>query len=159
MTDPPLRGFTLIELTIVLVLAALTLGFAGLTFGDYFRTSSARRAGMIFARDLSLARSTALRSRETVVVRFDESDRWYQVAMQSSGREIVRRRFGANADVALSGIDLLTSGDSLAVGPRGIVDLSGIVGSGSLGEARFASGATAYSVFFNSMGASKVEER
>jgi len=159
MTDPVLRGFTLIELTIVLVLAALTLGFAGLTFGDYFRTSAARQAGLIFARDLSLARSTALRAREKVVVRFDESDRWYQVAMESSGREIVRRRFGANADVALSGIDLLTSGDSLVVSPRGILDLSAIVGSGSLGEARFAAGATAYSVFFNSMGASKVEER
>lgn len=159
MTDPAPRGFTLIELTIVLVLAAVTLGFAGLTFGDYFRTSSARQAGLVFARDLSLARSTALRSRETVVVRFDESNRWYQVRMQSSGRVIVRRRFGAKADVALSGLDLRMSGDSLVVSPRGIVDLSGIVDSGSLGEARFSSGATAYSVYFNSMGASKVEAR
>lgn len=159
MTDPALRGFTLLELTIVLVLAALTLGFAGLTFSDYFQTSTARHAGQIFARDLSLARSTALRSRETVVVRFDESSRWYQVAVQSSGREIVRRRFGANADIALSGVDLRTAGDSLVVSPRGILDLSGIVGSGSLGEARFSSGATEYSVYFNSMGASKVEER
>jgi prepilin-type N-terminal cleavage/methylation domain-containing protein len=158
-SDRRLGGFTLLELTIVLVLAGLMLGFAGLTFGDYFRSSSARQAGQIFARDLSLARSAALRSRESVVVRFDESSRWYQVAMQSSGREIVRRRFGANADIALSGIDLRMSGDSVAVSPRGVVDLSGIVGSGSLGEARFTFGATEYSVYFNSMGASKVEER
>jgi prepilin-type N-terminal cleavage/methylation domain-containing protein len=153
------RGFTLIEITIVLVLAAVMLGLAGLTFGEYFRTSSARQAGQIFARDLSLARSAALRSRETVVVRFDETGRWYQVAMQSSGRELVTRRFGVNADIALSGIDLRLKGDTVTVSPRGIVDLSGILGPGSLGEARFAFGATEYSVYFNSMGASKVEER
>lgn len=135
------------------------LGFAGLTFSDYFRTSSARQAGQVFARDLSLARSAALRSREAVVVRFDESNRWYQVVMQNSGRELVRRRFGTNADIALSAIDLRMSGDTMAVSPRGIVDLSGIVGSGSLGEARFAAGTTEFSVYFNSMGASKVEER
>ncbi len=93
------------------------------------------------------------------MVRFDESNRWYQVVMQNSGRELVRRRFGANADIALSGIDLRMAGDTVAVGPRGILDLSGIVGLGSLGEARFAFGATVFSVYFNSMGASKVEER
>ncbi len=153
------HGFTLLELAIVLVLAALMLGLAGLTFGDYLRTSSARQAGQVFARDLSLARSAALRSRESVVVRFDESNRWYQVAMQNSGRELVRRRFGVNADIALSGIDLRTAGDSLVISPRGLLDLSGILGMGSLGEARFTFGSSEYSVSFNSMGASKVEER
>lgn len=152
-------GFTLIELTIVLVVVSLMLGVAVLTFTDYFDRSSARRAAQVFARDLSFARSSALRSHEGVVIRFDESSRWYEIAMQDDGTELVRRRFGSNADVALGALDLRMEGDSVVVDSRGVVDLSGIVGTGSLGEARFASGSEEYSVYFNSMGASKVEER
>jgi len=153
------RGFTLLELAIVLVLAGLTLGFAGLTFSGYFQRSSARKAAQVFARDLALARSAALRARENVVIRFYESSRWYQIVTQKSDMELARRRFGVDADVALSAIDLLMQGDTFVVNSRGIMDLSGISGGGSLGEARFAAGATEYSVYFNSMGASKVEER
>ena len=63
-----------------------------------------------------------------------------------------------NADVELSAIDLVFRGDTVVFSSRGVADLSNIQGSGSLGEARFGVGATEYTVFFNSMGASKVEE-
>lgn len=153
------RGFTLLEITIVLVLAALTLGYAGLTFGGYFQRSSARRAAQVFARDLTLARSAAVRSREPVVIRFNEAGRWYQIEAEGSSTELVRRRFGVNADVALSAIDLRTKGDSVVFSSRGTMDLSALQAGETLGEARFAAGATEYSVFFNGMGASKVQER
>lgn len=152
-------GFTLLELVIVLMLAGLALGTAGLTFGTYFERSSARRAAQVFGRDLTLARSTAVRAREEVVIRFFESSRWYQIVAIESGAEIARRRFGVNADVALSAIDLVFRGDTVVFNSRGVADLSNIEGGGTLGEARFARGATEYSVYFNSMGASKVEER
>ena len=153
------RGFTLLELTIVLLLAGLTLGFAGLSFSGYFQRSSARRAAQVFARDLSLARSSAVRAKQPFVIRFYESSRWYQVVSQSSGTELVRRRFGVNADVDLSAIDLKFRGDTLLFSARGVVDLSNISGSGTLGEAVFAAGTTSYTVSFNSLGASKVEAR
>jgi prepilin-type N-terminal cleavage/methylation domain-containing protein len=153
------RGFTLLELTIVLVLAGLTLGFAGLTFSGYFERSSARRAAQVFARDLSMARSAAVRAKQSVVIRFYESSRWYQVVAQSSGTELVRRRFGVNADVDLSAINLKFRGDTVVFSARGVVDLSNIEGSGTLGEASFAAGAIRYTVSFNSLGASKVEVR
>lgn len=157
---PPSKGgFTLLELTIVLLLAGITMGFAGLTFSGYFQRSSARRAAQVFARDLTLARSSAVRAREAVVIRFFESSRWYQVVAVESGTEIARRRFGVNADVDLSAVDLVFRGDTVVFDSRGVADLSNIQGSGTLGEARFAAGATEYSVYFNSMGASKVEER
>lgn len=152
-------GFTLLELVIVLVLAGITLGFAGLTFSGYFQRSSARRAAQVFARDLTLARSSAVRAREKVVIRFFESSRWYEIVAIDSDTEIARRRFGVNADVDLSAINLVFRGDSVVFSSRGVADLSNIQGGGSLGEARFTSGATEYSVYFNSMGASKVEER
>jgi Tfp pilus assembly protein FimT len=143
----------------VLVLASLTLGFAGLTFSGYFQRSSARLAAQVFARDLTLARSAAVRAKERVVIRFYEASRWYQVVALSSGTELVRRRFGVNADVDLSAIELKFRGDTVLLNARGVVDLSNIQGSGTLGEASFEAGATRYTVSFNSLGASKVEER
>ena len=153
------RGFTLLEVAVVLVLAAITMGFAGLTFSGYFQRSSARRAAQVFAQDLTLARSSALRARERVVIRFFESTRWYQIVAIDSDTELIRRRFGVNADVDLSDIDLRFRGDTLVFDARGVVDMSKKQGRSALGQARFEAGATQYRVYFNSMGASKVEER
>lgn len=143
----------------VLILASLTLGFAGLTFSGYFQSSSAKRAAQVFARDLVLARSAAVRAKESVVVRFYESNRWYQVVALSSGTELVRRRFGVNADVDLSAIDLKFRGDTLVFSTRGVADLSNQQVPGPLGMATFKAGTVQYTVSFNSLGASKVEER
>lgn len=150
------RGFTLLEMTIVLVLSGLTLGFAALTFSDYARRVSAQRAAQVFARDLALARSSALRTREPVVIRFYEASRWYTVVMQESGDEVVRRRFGANGDIDLSAIDLYMQGDTVLFNGRGVASLSNAFGS--LGEARFTAGTVRFDVTFNAMGASEVEE-
>lgn len=149
----------MIEILMVLVVVGITLSFAGLTFSGYFQRSSARRAAQVFAQDLTLARSSAIRAREAVVIRFFEATRWYQIVALGSETELVRRRFGVNGDIGLSSIDLVFRSDTVVFSPRGIADLANIQGVGSLGEARFALGATEYSVFFNSMGASKVEER
>lgn len=144
------------ELTLVLVLAGLTLSFAAVTFSGYFQRTSAQRAAMVFAQDLTLARSAAVRARESVVIRFYETTSWYSVTTAETGTELSRRRFGTNADIELSAIDLMMDGDSVVFSSRGVADLSGA--SGSLGEATFSAGVVTYKVSFNSMGASKVEE-
>lgn len=150
------HGFTMIELVFVLLLAGLMMGFAAVTFSGYFQRSSAQRAAMVFAQDLTLARSAAVRAREPVVVRFYESSGWYEVATQQTGTELTRRRFMTNADIQLSAIDLVLDGDSVVFSSRGVADLSGA--SGSVGTATFSAGVITYQVSFNSMGASKVEE-
>ena len=150
------EGFTLLELTIVLVLAGLMLGFAGLTFGEYYRRSAAQRAAQVFAQDLSLARTSAVRTREAVVIRFSEASLWYEIETQGAGVELVTRRFRTNADIDLSAITLDLVGDTLVFSSRGIADLSGA--GGALGTATFSSGSATYTVSFNSMGASKVEQ-
>lgn len=151
------RGFTLLEMTVILLLSGVTLGYAAVTFSDYARRASAQRAAQIFARDLVLARSSALRARAPVVVRFYESSRWYAVVMQQSGAEVVRRRFGTNGDIDLSSIDLYMGGDTVLFNRRGVASLSNAFGS--LGEARFTAGTVRFDVTFNAMGASKVEEK
>ena len=149
-------GFSLIELTMVLVMAGITFGFASLSLSEYAHRNAARRAAQVFAQDLTLARATAMRIQEAVVIRFYEDGRRYVIETQSGSVEVATRRFGDNADIDLEAIDLNLTGDSLVFSARGIADLSGA--PGALGEATFSSGSTGYKVSFNSMGASKVEQ-
>ena len=85
-------GVTLLEMTTVLVLAGVTLGFGSLAFGDYYKRTAARRAAQVFAQDLTLARTTAVRIRETVVIQFNEDTRSYVV--ETGSVELSARRFG-----------------------------------------------------------------
>ena len=139
-----------------LTLSSLVLGFASLTFSGFLHRSAARRAAELFAQDLTAARSYAVRSREPVVIRFYESTLWYEVETQVTATTVARRRFGTNADVDLSAVTLDLAGDSLLFSARGVADLSGA--GGALGTATFSSGATSYTVSFNGMGASKIEQ-
>jgi prepilin-type N-terminal cleavage/methylation domain-containing protein len=148
-------GFTLLELVIVLSITAIGLTFAGVAFASYFQRVSAERAAQVFAQDLTLARDWAMRSREPVVIRFYETNMWYEVQAQASATEVARRRFGVNADIDLTGVALDMTGDSVVFDMRGVADLSGA--GGPLGVATFSSGAVSYTVSFNSMGASKID--
>lgn len=150
------RGFTLIEVAIVLGIAGLVLGLGGAAFSGFLQRSSAKRAAELFAQDLTAARSYAVRSREPVVIRFHESTLWYEVATLNTATEIVRRRFGGSADIDLSGVTLEIAGDEVVFSARGIADLSGA--GGPLGVASFSSGGTTYTVSFNGMGAYKIEQ-
>ena len=148
-------GFTLIELVVVLSLVAIMLGVAALTMGGYFQRVAAERAAQVFAQDLTLARTWAVRSQEPVVIRFYESSLWYEVESRTTATQVARRRFGVNADIDLSSATLELPGDSLVFDVRGFADFSGV--SGSLGTATFTSGLATYAVSFNSMGASRVD--
>ena len=75
---------------------------------------------------------------------------------RDTGTELVRRRFGDDADIDLSAIEIDTAGDSVVFSARGVALLGS--GSGSLGTASFSSGASRYKVSFNGMGASKIEQ-
>ncbi len=149
------RGFTLVELAVVLVLAGVTLGLATGALSEYNRRVAAHHAAQLFVRDLSLARAHAVRGRESVVIRFSESSRWYSISSVTTGLELVRRRFGVNADIDLAAIDLEMPGDTLLFTSRGI--LSGV--GGQLGTATFSTAHATYAVAFNIMGASRVERR
>ena len=90
-----------------------------------------------------------------MVIRFYESALRYEVVEQSTGTVIAARRFGTNADIDLTAITLDFTGDEVVFDARGQADLSGA--SGALGTATFSSGASRYTVSFNSMGASKID--
>lgn len=144
----------MLELIVVMTLLLVSLAVAAASFGAYQQRTTARRAAQIFAQDLSLARSTAVRSRESVSVVFDETTPGYRIRT-GGGEELVSRSFERGQDMVLSAVDLQFPGDSLVFDSRGIGDLSGI--SGALGRAVFEAGDVSYEVSFNSMGASRVD--
>jgi len=131
------------------------LGFGLLPLSSYLHRSSARRAAEIFARDLSLARSAALSTQEGMILRFYNDSLKYEWLGVTSNTEIAVRRL-AGSDFRLSAIDLLITGDTLRFDTRGELDLSGA--SGSLGSASFVSGTDTFSVYFNGLGAWKLQE-
>lgn len=149
-------GFTLIELVVVLSVSAVIITMGTLSLSSYAQRSSAQNAARIFAQDLVAARGFAVRGQEPVVIRFYESTLWYEVEAASSSTRIVRRRFGDDGELRLSALSLDTSGDSLVFDPRGLADMTGA--AGALGTATFSSGAATYTVSFNGMGASKIDE-
>jgi Tfp pilus assembly protein FimT len=139
-------------MAIVLIIGGVLMGMATLTFSTVHTRQSARRAAQVFARDLALARSMAVRGREKVVIRFDEAGLRYEVET-GSGRELANRRFGPDEDVDLDGITLGETGDSVVFSSRGIAALGA-----SLGTATFSAGSATYEVAFNGMGAARVGE-
>lgn len=137
-------------------IAGVVLTVAGLTFSGYFQRNSARRAAMVFAQDLTAARSYAIRSREPVVVRVYEGSMRYEVETQATLTQVASRRFtGSAADIELSAVTIDTAGDSIVFTTRGLAEFTSP--GGALGSATFSSGAVSYSVSFNGMGASTVE--
>jgi type II secretion system protein H len=149
------RGFSLIEMVIVLVVAALTMGVAVNSMRDYSQRTAARRAADVFARDLQIARATAIRERNTVVIDFDEAGLSY-VVRTSAGRIVNTRAFGAGGEIRLQAIDLALDGDSVPFSARGIATLAGAVGS--LATATFTVGSHEYEVSFSALGASEVTD-
>ncbi len=140
----------------VLVIVAITMTIGAYTFTNYLERTSARQAAELFGRDLTLARTTAVRARRKVVLRFEERSLAYRIYVLG-GDTLTYRRFDDQGDVRLSEMNLETTGDSLVFDRRGLADLSGV--TGPLGRALFRAGGTTYAVQFNSMGASRVDEQ
>lgn len=144
---------TLVEILVAMTLALVTLTAALAVFSGYLGRTTAQRAALVFARDLALARSSAVRSREWVFVVFDEVGLSYEIRT-ATGDQVIVRTFDDTSDLKLDAIDLQISGDSVGFDAKGVADLSGA--GGSLGFAQFAAGGFVYQVSFNSMGASRV---
>ena len=149
-------GFTVVEMLVVLILYTIALTLAISMFSGYQSRTAAQRAAQVFAMDLSLARTSAVRGREVVIVDFNEAGGSYLIRLES-GDTLVEREFDRDDDIRLDSLNLQFTGDSVAFDARGVGDLSG--SASSLGTASFAAGATVYDVFFNTMGASRIDSR
>ena len=155
--DPPTQlGFTVVEMLVSLILFTIAMALTSVVFSGYQSRTAAQRAAQVFVMDLSLARTSAVRGREAVIVDFDEAGMSYCIRLES-GDTIVEREFGRDDDIPLDLLNLQLTGDSLVFDARGVGDLSG--SGSSLGIASFAAGETIYDVSFNVMGASRLDAR
>ncbi len=146
-------GFSLVEVAVAVLLLAVVLAISVQGFRVYSDQVGPRRSAEVFSRDLALARGSAIRERQPVVVEFMPDELRY-VVRTGTGRQVVERRFDGSGQVTLSGIELDLPDNELTFDPRGVADLTGV--DGPLGTARFTSGETVYSVSFNSLGTSTV---
>lgn len=151
--DSGTGGFTLIEITVALFIMTLTLAGMSVSFSNYNAATSARRAAEVFSQDLSVSRSYAVRTRDTVKVVFSESIPGYTIA-SVGGDTLIVRIFTASSDFKLDTLDLQVTGDSIFFDTRGRIYFGGI--SGSIGVARFIAGRGRYQVRFNLLGTSRV---
>ena len=138
------------------ILFTIAMALTSVVFSGYQSRTAAQRAAQVFVMDLSLARTSAVRGREAVIVDFDEAGMSYCIRLES-GDTIVDRKFGRDDDIPLDLLNLQLTGDSLVFDTRGVGDLSG--SASSLGIASFAAGEAIYDVSFNVMGASRLDAR
>ena len=150
------RGFTLVEMLVTLILFTITIGLTATVFAGYQTRTAARRAAQVFQMDLSLARTSAVRGREAVIVDFDENQGSYLVRSES-GDTLVKREFDTDDDIPLDSLNLQLPGDSVVFDSRGVGDLSGA--ASTLGIASFAAGESVYDVSFNVIGALRLDPR
>ncbi len=146
----------MVEMLVTLILFTISLALATAVFSGYPARTAAQRAAQVFAMDLSVARTSAVRGRAPVIVYFDEAGVTYLIR-EESGDTIIRRKFGREDDIPLDSLNLQMTGDSVVFDARGVGDLSG--SPTPLGTASFAAGAMVYDVFFNVMGASRIDSR
>jgi type II secretory pathway pseudopilin PulG len=146
----------MVEMLVSLILFTIAMALTSVVFSGYQSRTAAQRAAQVFVMDLSLARTSAVRGREAVIVDFDEAGMSYCIRLES-GDTIVDRKFGRDDDIPLDLLNLQFTGDSLVFDTRGVGDLSG--SAFPLGIASFAAGEAIYDVSFNVMGASRLDAR
>ena len=101
-----------------LILFTIAMALTSVVFSGYQSRTAAQRAAQVFVMDLSLARTSAVRGREAVVVDFDEAGMSYCIRLES-GDTIVEREFGRDDDIPLDLLNLQLTGDSLVFDARG----------------------------------------
>ncbi len=70
---PKLRGFSLIELLVVLLIISITLGFAMLSYGDFGEKRSIVTAAQEFANYVTLVKQEAILESSTLGIRIDNT--------------------------------------------------------------------------------------
>lgn len=147
-------GFTLVELTVVVLIAGIILAMTAVAFSSYAQRAAARGAAQTFSADLRLARNYALRAREAVRIEFVEDSSSYRVVV-TSGDTLSARYFRSDrGDFRIDSLRLQVTGDTLHFDADGELD-SSVLSSGTA-TALFSAGGTTYQVQFNATGASAI---
>ncbi len=112
------RGFTILELVMVMGIMALMAAIAIPRVADTIRHNKVNRAAMIVAGDLQTAFSVAGRQRAPVRVSVNTGTQTYTIANRSTGTTIRSRALGSTSEYTLSALTF--SPATIDIFPTGI---------------------------------------
>jgi prepilin-type N-terminal cleavage/methylation domain-containing protein len=119
----PRRGYTIIELLIVMVIIAVLAGLAYVKMVPALQRGRVRSAASLLAGDLQYAQILAARNREPIVVTVNTTSLTYQVT-DRSGTDVFRTRdLGPNGEYALDEVSATPT--TLEVFPNAVAAQSG----------------------------------
>lgn len=120
------RGFTLVEMLIVLSIISLAMLVANGSYITFRESSTLNRAARVVAADVALARSYAIRNRAVVAFVADESSQSY-VIRDAGGTVYLNRVFDVSSEMLIGSIDVIATGDSITFNERGLMGGAGSV--------------------------------
>ncbi|TFG65111.1 MAG: prepilin-type N-terminal cleavage/methylation domain-containing protein [Gemmatimonadales bacterium] len=118
------RGFTIVEMLIVLSIISLAMLMANTSFITFRESSTVNRAARVIAADVALARSYAIRHRTSVALVANESTQSY-VIRDNAGTVYLNRAFDARSEMLIGSLDVAVAGDSIAFNERGFMSGAG----------------------------------
>ena len=118
------RGFTIVEMLIVLSIVSLAMLMANSSYITFRESSTLNRAARVIAADVALTRSYAIRHRTQVALVANESTQSY-VIRNAAGTVYLNRAFDASSDMLIGTLDVAVAGDSIAFNERGFMSGAG----------------------------------
>ena len=114
------RGFTIVEMLIVLTILSLVSLIANTSFRSFRERAILNRAARVVAADMALTRSHAIRERQNVSLVADEAGRTYAIRT-ANGDMLAVRILDSSSDFAIDSLNVLAAGDSITFNSRGLL--------------------------------------
>jgi prepilin-type N-terminal cleavage/methylation domain-containing protein len=114
------RGFTLVEMLIVVTILSLVSLIANTSFRNFRERATLNRAARVIAADMALTRSYAIRERQNVSLVADEASRTYAIRT-ADGDTLAVRSLDSSTDLAIDSLNVLATGDSITFNSRGML--------------------------------------